>query len=49
MRNVVLGGLLLTGIAASVPAQAQDTVRIGLVQPLTGSVAYIDGGYNIVA
>ncbi|AWJ94680.1 branched chain amino acid ABC transporter substrate-binding protein (plasmid) [Azospirillum baldaniorum] len=40
MRNVVLGGLLLTGIAASVPAQAQDTVRIGLVQPLTGSVAY---------
>ncbi|CAO3458048.1 ABC transporter, substrate-binding protein (cluster 4, leucine/isoleucine/valine/benzoate) [Azospirillum argentinense] len=40
MRNVVLGGLLLTGVAASVPAQAQDTVRIGLVQPLTGSVAY---------
>ncbi|TWA64182.1 amino acid/amide ABC transporter substrate-binding protein (HAAT family) [Azospirillum baldaniorum] len=40
MRNVVLGGLLMTGIAASVPAQAQDTVRIGLVQPLTGSVAY---------
>lgn len=40
MKRILLGSLLTAGIAAAVPAQAQDTVRIGLVQPLTGSVAY---------
>jgi len=40
MKRLVLGSLLTAGIAASVPAQAQDTVKIGMVEPLTGSVAY---------
>lgn len=40
MKRLVLGSLLMAGVAAAVPAQAQDTIRIGMVEPLTGSVAY---------
>ena len=40
MNRLALGSLLAAGIGLTVPAQAQDTVKIGLVQPLTGSVAY---------
>ncbi|MGQ9369583.1 ABC transporter substrate-binding protein [Azospirillum sp. ST 5-10] len=40
MKRLVLGSLLLAGIAAALPARAQDTIKIGLIEPLTGSVAY---------
>jgi branched-chain amino acid transport system substrate-binding protein len=46
MQKIVLGGMLAAGIAATVPAAAQETVRIGLVEPLTGSVAY--NGQSVV-
>ncbi|MBP2296187.1 ABC transporter substrate-binding protein [Azospirillum rugosum] len=40
MKRLVLGSLLLAGVAAPLSAQAQDTIKIGMVEPLTGSVAY---------
>ncbi|MCW2240098.1 ABC transporter substrate-binding protein [Azospirillum canadense] len=40
MKRLVLGSLLLAGAAAPLSAQAQDTIKIGMVEPLTGSVAY---------
>ena len=41
MRKAFLAIALLGGTAfASAAANAQETVKIGLVQPLTGSVAY---------
>ncbi|WP_207479989.1 ABC transporter substrate-binding protein [Arenibaculum pallidiluteum] len=46
MHRLVLGSVLMAGVAAAAPAQAQETVRIGLIQPLTGSVAY--NGQSVV-
>src|SRR3546814_18097086 len=46
MNRVLLGTVLATAIAASVPAAAQETVKVGLVEPLTGSVAY--NGQSVV-
>ena len=40
MYRYVLGCALAAGVAASGSANAQDSVKIGLVEPLTGSVAY---------
>ncbi|HET8728592.1 MAG TPA: penicillin-binding protein activator [Alphaproteobacteria bacterium] len=46
MHKILLGSVLTAAIAASVPAYAQESVKIGLVQPLTGSVAY--NGLSVV-
>ncbi|GAA5119106.1 ABC transporter substrate-binding protein [Alloalcanivorax gelatiniphagus] len=41
MRKQILAPIMATALLACAPAlQAQDTVKIGLIQPLTGSVAY---------
>lgn len=55
MRNVVLHSLLAGSLAwAATSAMAQDVIKIGLIQPLTGSVAYngkadVDGSRLAVA
>ncbi|MFP1684408.1 ABC transporter substrate-binding protein [Alloalcanivorax sp. C16-1] len=40
MRKLILAPIMATAVLASAAAPAQDTVKIGLIQPLTGSVAY---------
>jgi len=40
MRALSIQSLVATGMLAALPAMAQDTIKIGLIQPMTGSVAY---------
>lgn len=40
MRTVTLASILIAGLGTSGLAHAQETIKIGLVEPLTGSVAY---------
>ncbi len=40
MKSLVLRSLMLAAVVFSAPAVAQEEVRIGLIEPLTGSVAY---------
>jgi branched-chain amino acid transport system substrate-binding protein len=40
MRAILTSSLVAAGLLAAVPAMAQDTIKIGLIQPMTGSVAY---------
>jgi branched-chain amino acid transport system substrate-binding protein len=39
MKKILLGAAAVT-LALLGPAHAQDTIKIGVIQPLTGSVAY---------
>lgn len=43
MKQLVLRWAMLATVAISAPARADDDIRIGLVEPLTGSVAYNGG------
>ena len=40
MRKLILAPIIATALMGATQAQAQDTLKIGLIQPLTGSVAY---------
>jgi branched-chain amino acid transport system substrate-binding protein len=40
MRAKLLVGAAVVGIAFAAGAEAQETIKIGVIQPLTGSVAY---------
>ena len=40
MRKLILAPIIATALIGATQAQAQDTLKIGLIQPLTGSVAY---------
>ncbi len=40
MKSLVLRSLMLAAVVFSAPAVAQEEIRIGLIEPLTGSVAY---------
>ena len=40
MKTKLLSGIAAVGFALGTQAQAQETIKIGVIQPLTGSVAY---------
>jgi branched-chain amino acid transport system substrate-binding protein len=40
MRVPFISSLVAAGLLAALPAMAQQTIKIGLIQPMTGSVAY---------